>query len=282
MIFKYLFLSLGISLTLFAPALAESICSDPVLSRLQKHQISQGETLESIAAQYNLVPATLIQNNPVLAGGSFPVGAEIIIPPINGMLVEVPLKANWRDLAALYGVRADLLFEVNGCSDLEELVFIPGIVWENPDSSRLNNYTGLQGYPLPATAQIGLGYGWQDDYTHAQNLFHSGIDLLAAVGTPVLATEAGTVVYAAKEGQYGNLIVINHQDGIQTRYAHLDNISVTSGQVVAIGEMIGTVGVTGTPDLNVPHLHFEVRYQTTMGWLAQDPAIHLAATEPTK
>ncbi|ELR96837.1 M23 family metallopeptidase [Gloeocapsa sp. PCC 73106] len=275
MIFKYLLSSLGISLTLVAQGIPGSGCPSSVLSRFQTHLIAPGETLESIAEQYDLIPGTLIKNNPVLAEGSLAVGTEIVIPPINGILVEVPPKANWRDLEASYGVKADLLFEVNGCEALREVVFIPGIVWETPDFSRLSNYTGFEGYPLPEKAEIGLGYGWQDDYTQAQNLFHSGIDLLAEVGTPVLAVESGIVVYAEPDDQYGNLIVINHEDALQTRYAHLTSFLVSSGQVVEKGTAIGTVGVSGKPDLDVSHLHFEVRYHTTMGWLAQDPAIHL-------
>lgn len=277
--FRHLFFSFALIAPSIAQLTPEVSCPVPVLSRLQTHLIQEGDTLESIANQYEVLPQTLIYNNPELAEGSVKVGTEIIVPPINGMIVEVPTKANWRDLEASYGVRADLLFEVNGCQDLQREVFIPGIVWETQDLSRFENYTGLTGYPLPEKAEVGLNYGWQEDYTQAENLFHSGVDLLAEIGTSVLAVEPGLVVYAATEGNYGSLIVINHGDGLQTRYAHLDRILVQAGQNVAPGEAIGTVGVSGKPDLNVSHLHFEVRYQTAMGWLAQDPILHFVATD---
>jgi murein DD-endopeptidase MepM/ murein hydrolase activator NlpD len=94
--------------------------------------------------------------------------------------------------------------------------------------------------------------------------------------------DSGTVAFVGQEGNYGYLVVINHPRGRQTRYAHLGKIQVQIGQVVKTGDVLGTVGATGKPDLNIPHLHFEVRYQSPVGWVAQDPLIHLQAKpDPT-
>jgi murein DD-endopeptidase MepM/ murein hydrolase activator NlpD len=276
--YQYLLFTLGLSLILLTPSPVKSLdplCPSPILSRLNRHKISPTDTLESIAEQYNLTPNTIILNNPDITPDSLPLGTDIIIPPVNGIIVTVPDLASWQDLAEAYGVRADLLFEVNGCQPLGEEVFIPGITWHPDKVTEVFNYTGLSGYPLPTEAAVILTYGWQDEPSQAERLFHSGVDLLADVGTNVLAVEAGTVVYVGIEGNYGNLIIINHQGGLQTRYAHLQNILVNPGDLVETGQVIGTVGVTGTPDVDEPHLHFEVRYQTPMGWLAQDPLIHL-------
>jgi len=276
--FRHFLFAFGISFMFLAPGVAqtpESLCNPPILSRLSKHTIKAGETLETIANQYNIVPDTLIINNPNLTGDTLPVGTEIIIPPINGMIVNVPPNATWQDVAEAYGIRPDLLFEVNGCGEITKQVFVPGVTWQFPDNNFLNNYTGLSGYPLPEKTTVGLAYGWQNEPSQAQRLFHSGVDLFADVGTPVLAVEPGLVVFVGQQGNYGQLIVISHQGGLQTRYAHLQSMSVIPGQNVNTGDVIGTVGTSGIPDLDVPHLHFEVRYQTTMGWLAQDPLIHL-------
>ena len=78
-----------------------------------------------------------------------------------------------------------------------------------------------------------------------------------------------------QQDNYGNLVVVNHPGGKQTRYAHLDTIQVVIGQQVNSGEVLGTVGTTGRPDLDTPHLHFEVRDNSPLGWVAQDPVIHL-------
>lgn len=86
---------------------------------------------------------------------------------------------------------------------------------------------------------------------------HPGIDIGAAMGTPIRAAAAGTVIVAAYSGGYGNLVVIDHGNGLATAYAHQSQIAVSVGQQVAQGQLIGYVGSTGFS--TGPHLHFEVR-----------------------
>lgn len=275
LVFFFLFAIATIRVLAQSESTLDSECPSPVLSRLQSHTIAGGETVESIAGRYNLIPDTIVRLNPVLEGDSLPVGAEIFIPPMNGVRLEVPSGTTWQDLEAAYGVRADVLFELNGCQGKPSVVFIPGVNWSPQESSTVNNYSGLSGYPLPSVAKVGLTYGWKTDPTNQGRMFHSGIDLLAASGTPVLTAESGVVAYVGEEGNYGNLVVVSHQGGLQTRYAHLNTIKVASGQQVKTGDVLGTVGSTGRPDIQATHLHFEVRQQAPVGWVAQDPEIHL-------
>ena len=247
-----------------------SVCQLPALDRVKRHTVAPGETLESIARQYNLIPATLMGMNPALRGGLARVGSTIAIPPYNGIRVEVPANWTWQKLAEVYKVRADVLFEVNGCQRSPQVVFVPGVNW-SPGTSASPGLTFLQGYPLPAEAKEGLGYGWQLHPVRGQVFFNSGVDLLAATGTKVLVVGAGTVAFAGPQGSYGNLVVVNHQAGKQTRYAHLGNIAVKVGQKVRQGDLLGTVGTTGRPNIVQPHLHFEVRYNSNLGWVAEDP-----------
>jgi murein DD-endopeptidase MepM/ murein hydrolase activator NlpD len=86
---------------------------------------------------------------------------------------------------------------------------------------------------------------------------HPGFDLAAPTGTTVDAAAAGTVTHAGPAGTYGNLIVIKHANGVETRYAHLSATSVKEGEQVQAGQPIGAVGTTGYS--TGPHLHFEVR-----------------------
>lgn len=65
--------------------------------------------------------------------------------------------------------------------------------------------------------------------------------------------------------------MINHAAGKQTRYAHLDSINVITGQKIAQAELLGTVGQTGKPDFEEAHLHFEIRYNSPFGWVAENP-----------
>lgn len=250
-----------------------SACPPAVLSRLQTHTVQTGETLEAIAANYQILPAILVHFNPTLQEGRPVPKRTLFIPPLNGIEIAVPSGATWQDLAEAYGVRADVLFELNGCQLPGETAFIPGTNWTQA-SPQTTSYLGLSGYPLRDRVAIGLSYGW---YSRGgeENEFHNGIDLLAPLGTPVLAAESGIVAFADRQGNYGNLVVINHEGGRQTRYAHLDTFNVTPNQEVRMGDNIGTVGTSGQPDISQVHLHFEVRYQVPIGWVAQDPQIHL-------
>jgi len=245
-------------------------CPSPALSRLTRHKVAAGETLESIAQQYNLIPATLMGMNAALQDGTVAVGSEIVIPPYNGIRVEVPAGQTWRQVAANYKVRADVVFEVNGCQTAPKVVFVPGVNW-SPERPVAPNLGELAGYPLPTVATVALGYGWQINPSTGKVFFHSGLDLLAAAGTPVQAVGAGTVAFTGEQGSYGNLVVVNHQGGRQSRYAHLQTVAVKAGQKVKQGDLLGTVGSTGTPTSNQPHLHFEVRYASQLGWVAEDP-----------
>ncbi|NJO42453.1 MAG: M23 family metallopeptidase [Cyanobacteria bacterium CRU_2_1] len=251
----------------------ESLCPEPVLSRLTRHTIAPGDTLDSIAQQYNLIPATLMGFNPVLRNGSVPVGTEIVIPPYNGIQVEVPSGTTWRNLAEIYNIRADALFEVNGCqAEVPNVVFVPGVNWSPAETTTTSPGTisnPLTGYPLPEIAPILSAYGWQLDPTSGEVIFRSGVDLQADAGTPVLAVGEGTIAFAGEQGDYGNLVVINHSQGLQTRYAQLDSISVETGQRIQAGTQIGTVGSTGS--VTSPQLHFEVRSNSELGWVAEDP-----------
>lgn len=250
-------------------------CPAPILSRMERHQIAPGESIQSIAQQYGLLPETLIRLNPSLQQESVPVGTQILIPPFNGVRIEVPAGTTWEDLETAYGVRADVLFELNGCPPQPKIVFLPGVAWQGEDPSAVYTYTGLSHYPLSQSADMALGYGWYDDSQLQQRRLHSGVDLTAAVGTSVLAAEAGTITFAGEHPIYGNLIIIDHAGGKQTRYGHLQTIIVQKDQSVSAGEKIGTVGTTGQPHSTSSHLHFEVRYRTAQGWVAQDPQIHL-------
>jgi murein DD-endopeptidase MepM/ murein hydrolase activator NlpD len=85
---------------------------------------------------------------------------------------------------------------------------------------------------------------------------HEGLDFVAPVGTPVLATAAGEVVKAEFSGAFGHLVELTHADGFSTRYAHLNSILVKPGERVALHGVVGTLGNTGRS--TGPHLHYEV------------------------
>lgn len=263
-----------LSNTSFSQSPTLTPCPKPALSRLVRHEVARGETLESIAQKYNLIPATLMGMNPALQNGQIIVGSEVLVPPYNGIRVEVPSGQTWQQVAATYKVRPDILFEVNGCQTAPKVVFVPGVNW-SPERPAVGVTSELAGYPLPSVVAAALGYGWQLNSDTSKVFFHSGLDLVAAIGTPVKAIGAGTVAFAGQQGIYGNLVVVNHQGGQQSRYAHLQNLAVKAGQTVKQGQLLGIVGATGKPSSPQPHLHFEVRYASELGWVAEDPSAFL-------
>jgi len=133
-------------------------------------------------------------------------------------------------------------------------------------------YTGTTSLDGPAVggpegSASGWGFIWPSPrrgisgwYFHdPENPRHAGLDIAAALRDPIFATAAGTVSFAGPSGGYGNLVLIDHADGWQSWYAHLSLISVTVGQEVEQGEVIGAAGSTGYS--TGPHLHFELRHE---------------------
>ena len=124
---------------------------------------------------------------------------------------------------------------------------------------------------LPTTlpvknAALGSFFGPRIDPIIGLRSMHEGLDFAAAEGTPVVSAADGVVRTASPHPEFGNMIDIDHGDGLISRYAHLSRIDVVPGALVKRGENIGAVGTTGRS--TGPHLHFEVR----MFGVAQNPA----------
>jgi murein DD-endopeptidase MepM/ murein hydrolase activator NlpD len=109
----------------------------------------------------------------------------------------------------------------------------------------------------PTQGWLSSGTGGRADPFTGEADFHPGLDISADKGTPVYATADGIVTQAAYSGAYGNLVVIDHKFGIETRYGHLSAFRTQRGQAVKRGDLIGLVGATGRA--TGPHLHYEVR-----------------------
>jgi murein DD-endopeptidase MepM/ murein hydrolase activator NlpD len=100
-------------------------------------------------------------------------------------------------------------------------------------------------------------FGWRIDPFTGLSTFHEGIDFMSRSGRPIRSAAAGVVVYSARHPQYGNMVEIDHGNGLVTRYAHASKLDVKVGDVVVSGQTIAAVGSTGRS--TGPHLHFEVR-----------------------
>jgi murein DD-endopeptidase MepM/ murein hydrolase activator NlpD len=111
-------------------------------------------------------------------------------------------------------------------------------------------------WPVEGTLESGFG-GRRNPFGGSSYEYHEGQDIEALMGTPVVAAASGTVIIAGCQNGYGNVVYIDHGNGLSTRYGHLSRIDVTLGQRISRGEVIGRVGSTGRS--TGPHLHYEVR-----------------------
>ena len=111
-------------------------------------------------------------------------------------------------------------------------------------------------HPCPGYTYISSYFGYREQPIPGASTNHKGMDFAAGTGTPIYAAASGTVVFAAYSGNAGNMITINHGNGLTTTYMHCNQIFVSSGQSVGKGQNIATVGSTGNS--SGPHLHFQV------------------------
>ncbi len=165
-------------------------------------------------------------------------------------------------IAKTYGIETNELLEANRISDPTtlqpgQMLWIPGATGTKTVPSVRKGGHGSsrilgKKFVMPVRGTVSSGYGLRN------GRMHEGIDILAPEGTPVRAAGYGIVVYADDELHgYGNAIILDHGDGVTTLYGHLQRIRVRSGDAVAAGSVIGTVGDTG--NATTTHLHFELR-----------------------
>ena len=113
----------------------------------------------------------------------------------------------------------------------------------------------------PISGEVTSGFGWRNPPLEGGSELHQGMDIANSMGTPVVATADGEVVQSGASGGYGNVVQIDHGDGISTIYGHNSRIIVNVGQSVRKGQVISYVGSTGIS--TGPHVHYEVRVNGT-------------------
>lgn len=119
--------------------------------------------------------------------------------------------------------------------------------------------TYIENFPTlwPADGRISSPFGYRNDPIYSIEKKHEGIDIAAPHGADIRASANGKVIFSGTNGNYGKCIILNHNNGITTLYAHASSLLVKEGQTVKKGDIIAKVGSTGKS--TGPHLHFEVR-----------------------
>ncbi len=128
---------------------------------------------------------------------------------------------------------------------------------QEAEEERINSMPEINGIKLayvPITGTITSRYGVS---SRIRSSNHTGLDIATASGTPIKVVASGTVTYADYKGSYGNVVKVDHGNGLETWYAHTSKMYVSEGQQVQAGDVIAAVGSTGNS--TGPHLHFEVR-----------------------
>jgi murein DD-endopeptidase MepM/ murein hydrolase activator NlpD len=127
----------------------------------------------------------------------------------------------------------------------------------------------------PVSGRLLSPYGGRVDPLNGEGAFHAGVDISCDTGTPIRASADGIVYSAEWMGAYGQLVILDHGNGVRTYYAHLSRFGVIPGQEVRRGDVIAYSGATGR--VTAPHLHYEVR----MGGSPVNPYPYLARAAMT-
>jgi len=116
-------------------------------------------------------------------------------------------------------------------------------------------------WPLDEPGYVTRGQAGSGSIADTRDEAHPGVDIAVQIGSPVRASGGGTVLQAGEDPEYGLFVLIEHPDSLQSKYGHLSRTTVTAGELVAAGQVIGLSGNTGRS--SAPHLHFEIRREGT-------------------
>lgn len=233
---------------------------------ITRYVVQPGDTIFGIAAQFGLGPETImwangrfVEDNPDLLR----VGQQLTILPLDGVYHQVgrgdtivKIAATFKaDPAAIINYPLNQLDPENPQIQVGQYLIVPGgtkpyvarqvVAYSGPVPQGASKGSGVFGWPV--AGQVSQGY-WNR---------HRAIDISTWMGAPALAADSGYVVAAGwDDSGYGRMVVIDHGNGFQTLYAHLQVFYVKVGQSIAKGQQLGEVGTTG--NATGPHLHFEV------------------------
>lgn len=237
----------------------------PKNSTISTYVVREGDTISGIAQMFDVTPDTIRWANDMSRSSVIRVGQKLTILPVTGVKYTVKKGDTLASVARTYGGDATEIANFNGIEDgtlaIGAQIIIPNGEVQAPAPAK----TVAKAASAPVTYSTGATVGYYaaplSRYIETQGIHgYNGVDLGAPSGTAVMASAAGEVVVAKGSGYnggYGIYVVLQHGNGSQTLYAHLSRLSVSAGDFVEQGQVIGAVGTTGRS--TGPHLHFEIR-----------------------
>ncbi len=224
------------------------------------HKVHAGETLWDIAKAYGITIDAILSANALRDPNRIAVGQELRILSVQGVLHQVAVGESLWEIAERYEVSIDEIVKANSIQDPNRLnpnaeVVIPGATRLKPRDVLVVSGQLQRAFDWPAKGRISSPFGprW--------GRMHNGLDIAVSTGTPIKAAADGRVNFAGWNGGYGILVIIDHGNNVETRYAHNSRLNVKVGQKVNRGDVIAYSGNTGVS--TGPHSHFEIRHRGT-------------------
>ncbi|MDD3927537.1 MAG: M23 family metallopeptidase [bacterium] len=235
---------------------------------ISTYVVRKGDTLRKIADAHGLQLTTLQWANDIVNPDIIKLDQILSLPPVDGVIHDVEEGQTLDAVADLYKIPLEALLEANpDIDDHDGLVpgtrlIVPGgrLQAAPPEEKHVSKPSSAkpQRFLRPvASGRITSRFGIRVHPVSRSKRMHAGLDIAVRTGTPVKACRAGKVILARKAGGYGNLVILDHGNGLTTRYGHNSVLLVKPGQKVARGQVIAKSGSTGVS--TGPHLHFEVR-----------------------
>jgi murein DD-endopeptidase MepM/ murein hydrolase activator NlpD len=222
----------------------------------QTYRVRNGDTLLGIAKNFNISIDAIIALNGITNARSLRSGTLLKIPNMDGIPYTVKKGDSLSKISKSWGIPIEAILDANDVtSDIINpgtQLFLPGARLSSVEIKRVMG--NLFVYPI--NGRLTSTYGWRNDPFTGVRRFHAAIDLAQDIGVPVGASMNGKVLFTGFNTVYGNYIILSHEGGYQTMYAHLDSILVKKGERVVQKQRIGTVGNTGYS--TGPHLHFAI------------------------
>lgn len=227
--------------------------------RWRRYRLKKNDTFFKVMARTVLNHDTISSINRLASLWDFKSGDEWLLPNVRGIAVYGERSA----VAKKFHRRPTELIAIPGH---DHFWFITGLHFDPAEKEFFN----LKAFIHPVAGRITSGFGMRRDPFTEKHRFHKGIDIACNLGTPVVASAAGTVIFAGTKKGYGKTIIIEHRNGYQTLYGHLSQFTTAVGANVKQGQKIALSGMTGRA--TGPHLHFEVRRRGQ----PERPNFHLA------